>query len=80
MLQYTHEGQRRVENLIRLRRKNVDSVHMNWTHSGAVVRMAGFVWIVAAILVVTGASADVWLACGIAATSLALAGALHSRS
>jgi hypothetical protein len=53
---------------------------MNWTHSGAVVRMVGFAWIVAAILAVTGASADVWLACGVAATSLGLAGAFHSRS
>jgi hypothetical protein len=65
------------QNLIRLRGQNVDPVHMNWTHSGAVVRIVGFVWSVAAILAVTGASADVWLACGVAATSLGLAGAFH---
>lgn len=70
----------RVESLIRSPPKNVDSVHVNWTHSGAVMRTAGFVWIAAAILVVTGASVDVWLACGIAATSLGLASALHSYS
>ncbi len=53
---------------------------MNWTHSGAVVRTIGFVWVGAAILVVTGASAEVWVACGIAGTSLGLAGAFQSRS
>lgn len=42
------------------------------------VSTLGFVWIVTAILVVTNASAEVWLACGIAGCSLACANALHS--
>ena len=53
---------------------------MNWTHSGVAVRTVGFVWVVAAILVVTGAAPEVWLACGIIGTSLGLARALLSRS
>ena len=56
------------------------SDYMNLTHSGAVVRTVGFVWVVAAILVVTGASPEVWLACGVVGTSFGLAGALRSRS
>ena len=51
---------------------------MNWTHSGAVVRTLGFVWVVAAILVATGASPEVWLACGLVGTLLGLGGALDS--
>jgi hypothetical protein len=51
---------------------------MNWTHSGAGIRGLGFFWILSAILVVTDASLDVWLACGIAGISLGIATALPS--
>lgn len=51
---------------------------MNWSHSGAVVRTVGFVWVAAAILVVTEASLEVWFACGIAGVSLGVLNSLQS--
>lgn len=40
----------------------------------------GFLWVVAAILVVTNASTEVWLASGIAGGSLAIVNALQRRT
>jgi hypothetical protein len=51
---------------------------MNWTHSGAGMRALGFVWVVAAILVVADASLEVWLACGITGMALGVVNALQS--
>jgi len=50
---------------------------MNWTHSGGILSALGFVWLTAALLVVLGASADVWLAGGMAVGSLAVANSLR---
>ena len=50
---------------------------MNWSHSGGLLSAVGCCGLLRRSLVVTDASFEVWLACGVAGGSLALANALQ---
>ena len=53
---------------------------MNWSHSGGMLKAIGFLWVVAAILVVADVSAEVWLACGIACAALIVVNAFTASA